>query len=204
MRRLTLVLTLAALTVFALTAIATPARSAARSGGTPPHLTAVSTADGAIHATWTVPQGEMMEEFLYDPSGATAPTAGLGSDNSCPADSWCWPGNGVPLYCYFPLYHDRTGDCAGHDDLGNTQESFDTDPLTVGQTYYVQVSSMDQCVGESGPCPWPNEYYSNVVPVKITKSSKPGGGSGGTSGGARATARAGTRPVPPASRSRRR
>jgi len=184
MRRLTLVLALAALAAFALTAFTTasPARSAYRSGGAPPHLTAVSTADGAIHATWTVPQGEMMEEFLYDPSGTTAPTAGLGSDNSCALDSWCWPGNGVPLYCYFPLYHDRTGDCVGHEDIGNTQESLDTDPLTVGKTYYVQVSSMDQCVGESAPCPWPYEYYSNVVPVKITKSSKPGGSSGGSAG----------------------
>jgi len=187
MRRLILTVAATALTAAALAAASSTAvprlPAAHASGGAPPQLTAVSTADGSIHATWKVPANEKMEEFLYDPSSRQTPPGTFDSNGACqPMDSWCWQGNGTPLYCYYPLYHDRTGDCAGHFDLGDKQASLDTDPLPVGHTYYVQVSAMDQCVGESSPCDWPYEYYSNVVKVTITKSKS--GGKGGSGSGA--------------------
>ncbi len=182
MRRFSLIVALAALTAVVITAGSTAAR---RSGGVPPHLVAVSAADGSIHATWQVPAGEKMEEFLYDTSSKPAPLASPGGNNACDPESWCWPGNGTPLYCYYPVYHDRTGDCAGHFDVGDHQASFDSSPLTAGKTYYVQVSSMDACVAVSTPCDWPYEYYSNIVPVtiKVTKSKTGGGGGSSGSGG---------------------
>ena len=179
MRRFSLIVALTALAAFILTAGSTAAR---KSGGAPPHLVAVSAANGSIHATWQVPAGEKMEEFLYDSSSKPAPPASPGDNNACDPESWCWPGNGTPLYCYYPVYHDRTGDCVGHFDLGDKQASFDTDPLTVGKTYYVQVSSMDACVAVSTPCDWPYEYYSNIVPVTIKVTKSKTGGGGGTSG----------------------
>lgn len=171
---------------------AAPSQAALTTGGSPPVLTVTVNADGSLHATWKVPAGEHMMEFLYDdasgsggaltPVAAATPPTYAGGNPGCAYDTWCWPEQGIPLYCYAVLYHDRTGDCPGHSDLGNAQNSFDTAPLRVGETYYVQVTSMDACVADGGPCPYPYEYWSNVVKIVDKPPAKSAGG-GGASGG---------------------
>ena len=161
-----------------LLAVAIPAGHAARTGGAP-SLTAVAKSDGTVHATWTLPAGTIGEEFIYDTSDHLANIGQFANpgDVGCGLDNWCWPARGAPLYCYFVLYHDRTGDCPGHLDVADKQTSIVVGPLAKG-TYYLQVTSMDQCVAESGPCPEPWEYWSNVVTVNVNPA-KSGGSSGG-------------------------
>ncbi|HVS84147.1 MAG TPA: hypothetical protein VHD91_00785 [Gaiellaceae bacterium] len=193
---LTLALTVAAL---ATTASAGSARSA---GSTPPVLTVTSNADGSLHATWTMPAGEVGMEFLYDSSagsgGKLEQIGHLGTNEDgytvcLPSDRehWCYPERGDPLYCYDVLYHYGDGDCPGHQDIGDTQTSLDTEPLTNGATYWVQVVTWDTCNGSPTNCPYPQEWWSNLVQVtaKVTPSS--GGGSKGSGGsGASTTAKA--------------
>ena len=187
--------------LLAVAGAAAPSQAAPTSGGSPPVLSVTVNADGSLHATWAVPAGEKMEEFLYDDPAdyggrladvgtPIAPTYAGGSPG-CARDTWCWPEQGVPLYCYFPVYQpDVAGDCPGHFDLGDTEDSYDTEPLQVGATYYVQVTSMDTC--DAG-CAYPDEYWSNVVTIVDNPPAKRGGGTtttgkttttgGGTSGG---------------------
>jgi len=184
MRRSILIAASAALAVAALSVAAGPRPVAAARAAGPPQLHAVARPDGTVHATWTVPPGTKMEEFLYDTSDHLANIGRFANpgDAGCGLDNWCWPERGTPLYCYFVLYHDRTGDCPGHADLGDKQTSIDIGPLKKG-TYYLQVTSMDQCVGETGPCPSPDEYWSNVFTISVNPTKGGGGSSGGSSSG---------------------
>ena len=173
----------AAVAALALLAVVIPAGQAARTGGAP-SLTAVAQPDGTVHATWTLPAGTIGEELIYDQTGAQADTGTLaaGAYGCGSVDTWCWPARGVPLKCYFLHSHGDGAPCPGDIDIGNTQTTLDTDPLTVGQTYYFQILSMDACVGETSPCPAPWQYWSNLVAVKIVKTaSAPSTGSGGSS-----------------------
>ena len=88
-----------------------------------PNLSVTVNPDGSLHATWNM-QGQIGLEFLYDTPQATdgrlTPTSsfvdcGNGEVACCPNDTWCWASQGVPLYCYYVLYQDRTGDCPGHE-----------------------------------------------------------------------------------------
>ena len=163
-----------------------PQRVAAARAAGPPQLAVTVKSDGSLHATWTLPSGTKGEEFLWDTSDRMTPVGTFtdpSNPSSCGMDSWCWPARGVPLYCYAVLYHDQTGDCVGHEDIGDTQTEIDTDPLAKG-TYYVQVTSMDSCAGEEGvSCSYPEEYWSNVVAVTVNPSKSSGGSSGGNSAG---------------------
>ncbi len=139
-----------------------------------PNLTVTVNPDGSLHATWNM-QGQIGEEFLYDTTQATdgrlAVTSPLvecsdGTTDCCPGDDWCWTSQGVPLYCYWVLYENRTGDCPGHSDLADAQTTFDTDPLQVGDTYFVQVMVADSCFGADTRCPMTQPlYWSNVVQI---------------------------------------
>jgi len=139
-----------------------------------PNLSVTVNPDGSLHATWNM-QGQIGLEFLYDTPQATdgrlTPTSsfvdcGNGEVACCPNDTWCWASQGVPLYCYYVLYQDRTGDCPGHSDLADAQTIYDTDPLQVGDTYFVQVLVADSCFGSDTRCPMTQPlYWSNVVQI---------------------------------------
>ncbi|HYA45215.1 MAG TPA: hypothetical protein VED59_06390 [Acidimicrobiales bacterium] len=144
-----------------------------------PDLSVTVNPDGSLHATWTMAADQDAYEFLYDTSSATngrlTPAGTLSTDEDgvpicLPDGSWCWPANGDPLYCYYVLYNSRTGDCPGHFDLGDADTSYDTDPLQVGETYYVQVFVANHCFTED-TCQAPGEnwdpyyYWSNVVQI---------------------------------------
>jgi len=162
-------------------AVAVPPASA----DSPPSLSVTVNPDGSLHATWTMASDQISEEFLYDTPSATAGrlvpvgTWQAQSDGSgdvqqwCePTGSWCYPDQGDPFYCYAALYQNETGDCPGHFDLGDTETSYDTDPLQSGETYFVQVLVANECLGQ-GNCPdvagngipYNPEYYSNVVQI---------------------------------------
>ena len=139
-----------------------------------PHLSVTVNPDGSLHATWNM-QGQIGEEFLYDTPQATdgrlTSTSPLlkcsdGTMGCCPNDTWCSASQGVPLYCYWVLYENRTGDCPGHSDLADAQTTYDTDPLQVGDTYFVQVLVADSCFGDdtcaNGAQPL---YWSNVFQI---------------------------------------
>ena len=139
-----------------------------------PNLTVTVNPDGSLHATWNM-QGQIGEEFLYDTpqgtDGRLAPTSsfvdcGNGEVACCPNNTWCWTTQGVPLYCYWVLYENRTGDCPGHSDLADAQTTFDTYPLQVGDTYFVQVLVADSCFG-ADTCSGGGQplYWSNVVQI---------------------------------------
>ena len=139
-----------------------------------PNLTVTVNPDGSLHATWNM-AGQDAMEFLYDTTQATdgrlTPTSplvecGNGTMGCCPPNSWCWTSQGVPLYCYWVLYENRTGDCPGHSDLADAQTTYDTDPLQVGDTYFVQVVVADSCLVDETNCPMTQPlYWSNVVQI---------------------------------------
>ena len=142
---------------------------------TPPVLSVSVNPDGSLHATWTMASDQVAYEFLYDTAtgsgGKLTPTEALqqcsdGTMNCCQPDTWCYAAQGVPLYCYYVLYNDRTGDCPGHFDLADSDTSYDTGPLTAGSTYYVQVLVYNECFS-AGNCTSENfnlyAYWSNVV-----------------------------------------
>ena len=174
------------LAVLLVSVLAVSAAGAARTGSQAPVLKVTSNADGSLHATWTMPAGEVGMEFLFDAATSAGGNGGKLEDvgtlhtneygyQVCDLDHWCYPGRGVPLYCYDVLYHYKIGaaDCPGHQDIGDTQTSLDTQPLTNGATYWVQVTTMDTCNGSPVNCPSPSEWWSNLVEVvaKVTKSS---------------------------------
>jgi hypothetical protein len=139
-----------------------------------PNLTVTVNPDGSLHAAWNM-SGQVAEEFLYDTPQATdghlAETTSLvdcgnGEVACCPHDSWCWASQGVPLYCYWVLYQDQTGDCAGHSDLADAATTYDTYPLQLGETYFVQVLVADSCFSDDTSCHGAQPlYWSNVVHI---------------------------------------
>ncbi len=142
---------------------------------TPPNLSVTVNPDGSLSASWVMASDQVSMEFLYDTTSGSdgkltptaTPTCQDGYCGGCPQDTWCWPDQGVPLYCYHVLYNDRAGDCAGHFDLGDSDTSYETDSLQVGATYYVQVLVDNQCLEQETNCPdgLPPDYWSNVVQV---------------------------------------
>jgi len=132
--------------------------------------------DGSLHATWTKDASQDSYELIADSdqtasSGRLTATASPlrcsdGTLQCCPTDTWCWTDRGTPLYCYAVLYHDVTGDCPVHTDLGDPAVSEDTRPLQTGATYYVQVLVEDHCFTTlTCGSQYPTAYWSNVVKI---------------------------------------